>query len=154
MYLPLIFWKFKAESREFETPLTHLMKYCCGTEVEEWSGNTGRKESYRRDFLHYTTTQQFHLYKISGQHQPSRRNMPNEEGGLGSGEMPVADVGGKQRVALRHAEKSRPFSTCEFADRIFAVSMGKLRELSPRFLSELESSPSPGYNILDLSRDD
>ena len=50
-------------------------------------------------------------------------------------------------VALRHAEKSRPLSTCEFADRIFAASMQKLRELSPRFLGELEDSPGPGYEI-------
>ena len=49
-------------------------------------------------------------------------------------------------VALRHAEKSRPLSTCEFADRIFAASMQKLRELSPRFLGELEDSPGPGYD--------
>ena len=69
--------------------------------------------------------------------------MPND-----GGKMPGADVGETQGIAaLRHAEKSRPFSTCEFADRIFAASMEKLRKLSPRFLSELESSPGPGYEL-------
>ena len=71
------------------------------------------------------------------------RDMPND-----GGKIPGANVGEKERgIALRHAEKSRPFSTCEFADRIFAASMEKLRKLSPRFLSELESSPGPGYEL-------
>ena len=74
--------------------------------------------------------------------------MPNE--GKRGGEMPGADEDGKKQggMALRHAEKSRPFSTCEFADRVFAASMAKLRELSPRFLRELEGSPGPGYEIV------
>ena len=70
--------------------------------------------------------------------------MPHDDD-LG-GTRPDANVGEEKRggVALRHAEKSRPLSTCEFADRIFAASMQKLRKLSPRFLGELEGSPGPG----------
>ena len=72
--------------------------------------------------------------------------MPHD--GEPGGTRPGANVDERKGggVALRHAEKNRPLSTCEFADRIFAASMQKLRELSPRFLGELEDSPGPGYD--------
>ena len=39
---------------------------------------------------------------------------------------------------VRNAEKTRPFSTCDFADRVFDSVVNKLTDLSPRFLEKMK----------------
>ena len=39
---------------------------------------------------------------------------------------------------VRNAEKTRPFSTCDFADRVFDSVVNKLTNLSPRFLENIK----------------
>ena len=41
-----------------------------------------------------------------------------------------------EKKGTRNAEKDRSISTCDFADRIFEVSLDKLKDLSPKFLKE------------------
>ena len=46
------------------------------------------------------------------------------------------DIANKSPV--RNAEKTRPFSTCDFADRVFDSVVNKLTNLSPRFLEKMK----------------
>ena len=43
----------------------------------------------------------------------------------------------KVTTPVRNAEKTRPFSTCDFADRVFDSVVNKLTDLSPRFLEKM-----------------
>ena len=44
----------------------------------------------------------------------------------------------KVATPVRNAEKTRPFSTCDFADRVFDSVVNKLTALSPRFLEKMK----------------
>ena len=44
----------------------------------------------------------------------------------------------KVATPVRNAEKTRPFSTCDFADRVFDSVVNKLTNLSPRFFENIK----------------
>ena len=55
---------------------------------------------------------------------------------------------------VRNAEKTRPFSTCDFADRVFDSVVNKLTDLSPRFLENIKRNSEDKADTVDGKNSD
>ena len=55
---------------------------------------------------------------------------------------------------IRNAEKTRPFSTCDFADRVFDSVVNKLTNLSPRFLENIKRNSEDKADTVEEKNSD
>ena len=55
---------------------------------------------------------------------------------------------------VRNAEKTRPFSTCDFADRVFDSVVNKLTNLSPRFLEKIKRNSEDKVDTVEEKNSD
>ena len=60
----------------------------------------------------------------------------------------------KVATPVRNAEKTRPFSTCDFADRVFDSVVNKLTNLSPRFLENIKRNSEDRTDAVEEKNSD
>ena len=60
----------------------------------------------------------------------------------------------KVATPVRNAEKTRPFSTCDFADRVFDSVVNKLTNLSPRFLEKMKRNSGDKADTVEEKNSD
>ena len=60
----------------------------------------------------------------------------------------------KDATPIRDAEKTRPFSTCDFADRVFDSVVNKLTNLSPRFLENIKRNSEDKADTVEEKKSD
>ena len=60
----------------------------------------------------------------------------------------------KVATPVRNAEKTRPFSTCDFADRVFDSVVNKLTNLTPRFLENIKRNSEDRTDAVEEKNSD